>query len=329
MDNFIAYVNFTGDYKSEYRQPITYRIPKGEYIYVMGGTTKDSYQNINVFNSADIVLNYGCGNGAVLFNVTGGTAEGSFLIYDDDDAKTINESKYVKNKEIYGHVNMDDNFQYGSQYAGYDNCHGVVDSDLTWTFNDKTPSQTLPVTYQNNYFKPYAVGTPYSKITEFQTITHNNAKFWATHYNPNNNKTAVGTDMTNYITKDHLTKEDIILGYEYLDGRGENANIGNWMIDYIDTFTLVNQGDTDRTFTYNLTHTGVILAFVRDENGFVSTKYTPQYQVALHFSSYGDAVYNYFSYSITVPAHSIIRFSVDYNLCANATGYIKHEAILK
>ena len=61
----------------------------------MGGTTADAYQNINVFNSANKRVKGGCGNGAVLFEVTGGTAEGAFMVYTNPNASTLNESEYV------------------------------------------------------------------------------------------------------------------------------------------------------------------------------------------------------------------------------------------
>ena len=99
QSNFDAYVSFCNTYKSENREPITYRIPAGQYIYVLGGTTADAYQNINVFDSANQRVKGGCGNGAVIFTVSGGTAEGAFLVYKDRDAKTINASKYITEKQ--------------------------------------------------------------------------------------------------------------------------------------------------------------------------------------------------------------------------------------
>ena len=329
LSNYQAYVSFSNQYKSNNRKPVTYRIPAGQYIYVMGGTVADSYNKISVFDSANKKVKGGCGNGAVLFDVSGGNALGSFLVYTDPNASTVNESEYVKNNTDYGYIVTRDGVNVGSQYTGYDNCHGVVDADLCWTFNDSTPSQNLPVTYTNPYYTTQQSGTPYSKISNFIVQENKNVKEWLTHINPNHNSDTVGTDMTDYITVDHLTKQAITLGAQYFDGRGKNANIGNWMVDYIDTITLVNQGDKPRTFTYQLTHSGVILAFVRDENGFVDESYTPSYCTKISASEYGDAIDDRFKYTVEIAPHSIKRFSVNYNLLANSYGCIRHKATLK
>lgn len=254
LANYQAYVSFSNQYKSNNRKPITYRIPSGKYIYVMGGTVADAYNNISVFDSANKKVQGGCGNGAVLFEVTGGSAEGAFMVYTNPNASTLNESEYVTDKKEYGYIVTRDGTNVGSQYIGYDNCHGVVDADLSWTFNDNTPDQTLPVSFTNPYFTTQKGGTPYSKIDNFIPQENVGVKEWLTHINPNNNSETVGTDMTDYITVDHLTKQAITLGARFIDGRGKNANIGNWMVDYIDTITLVNQGDQVRTFTYQFLH---------------------------------------------------------------------------
>ena len=328
LANYQAYVSFSNQYKSNNRKPITYRIPSGKYIYVMGGTVADAYNNISVFDSANKKVQGGCGNGAVLFEVTGGSAEGAFMVYTNPNASTLNESEYVTDKKEYGYIVTRDGTNVGSQYIGYDNCHGVVDADLSWTFNDNTPDQTLPVSFTNPYFTTQKGGTPYSKIDNFIPQENVGVKEWLTHINPNNNSETVGTDMTDYITVDHLTKQAITLGARFIDGRGKNANIGNWMVDYIDTITLVNQGDQVRTFTYQLTHSGVILAFVRDENGYIDESFTPKYCVKIGGSEYGDAIDDRFIYSVEVQPHSIKRFSVNYNLLANSYGCIRHKATL-
>ena len=60
----------------------------------------------------------------------------------------------------------------------------------------------------------------------------------------------------------------------------------------------------------------------------ISKTYEPKYCLRVHASEYGDAIEDPFVYTVEVPAHSIVRFSVDYNLLANASGYIKHTATL-
>ena len=86
-----------------------------------------------------------------------------------------------------------------------------------------------------------------------------------------------------------------------------------------------------RLFTNKNTVTivGVILAFVRDENGFIDESYDPKYCIKVNSSTYGDKIDDQFTYTIKVPAHSIVRFSVDYNLLANSYGTISHKAKLE
>ena len=101
-------------------------------------------------------------------------------------------------------------------------------------------------------------------------------------------------------------------------------------IDYIDTLTLVNQGDNIRKVTYSMTHNGVILAFIRKADGSVDdASYPLSYCVKIIGSSYGDAIDDCFNYTVIVPAHSVVRFAVDYNLCANSSGSIRHSVTLE
>lgn len=331
--NFDAYVGFSGKYESANRQPITYRVPKGCYIYVMGGTTADSYQKINVFESADLKVNStpdltsGCSNGAVLFSVRGGSALGQFMAYRDKDASGINKTPYVLEDRETGYIAGDTTF--GAQYVGYDYCHGVVDTNLTYFFNDLTPAGNLKVNYENPYFTSNRSGTKYTPVTGMVTKTFEDASTWVTHINPNSTANAVGTDMTKYITHDYYDYSDICIDYMHYDGRGSVANIGNWMVDYIDTLTFVNQGDTVRKITYRMSHSGVILTFIRDAEGFIDGSYEPTYNVAIASSTYGDSIYKYFQYEIEIPAHSVVRISVDYNLLANSNGFISHTLNLK
>ncbi|MDY2888195.1 MAG: hypothetical protein SOU19_01350 [Candidatus Caccosoma sp.] len=328
LNNYNSFVSFANDYESLNRQPITYRIPKNKYIYVMGGTTLDSYRNINVFDSADIIVNSkisGCSNGAVIFEVKGGKAIGQFFAY--TMAKIINNTDYVNDYKEAGYVGDE---TYGSQYVGYDNCYGVVDSSLEWEFNDYTKSQYLGVNFDNNaYNNGNKKGDRYSSISPLSTINNKDCKKWVTHINPNHTANAYGTDMTKYITIDSETKEPITIDYYHYDGKGNEANIGNWMVDYIDTITLVNKGNNEREFTYNMYHNGVILAFIRDENGFIDESFKPKYCISLGGSKYGSEIRDYFSYTVKVKPHSAIQFSINYNLLANSNGNISHSAYLK
>lgn len=195
-------------------------------------------------------------------------------------------------------------------------------------FNDITSGGSLPVKYTNNHSTSLTKGDPFTKIPEFNTLEYKNSSTWSTHCNPNNNPACVGTDMTYYKVTSADTGNKVTISPDYFDGRGSTANIGNWMVDYLDHITLVNQGSREREVTYKLKHNGVILAFVRDENGEIKNDYPLSYKVSLATSEYGAELRDYFEYKIKVPAHSIVRYVVDYNLLANSSGYIEHGATL-
>ena len=65
-----------------------------------------------------------------------------------------------------------------------------------------------------------------------------------------------------------------------------------------------------------------------DENGKVIPG-TEQYTVMQAKSSYGDALTDSFVYKVTIPAHSVVQFSVEYNLLANSCGNVPHWVELK
>ena len=44
-------------------------------------------------------------------------------------------------------------------------------------------------------------------------------------------------------------KKEVIIDNYHADGCGEPANTANWMIEYQEHFTFINQGDTDRKIT--------------------------------------------------------------------------------
>ena len=315
---FIDYFGFCNTYKTKNPQPITYRIPKGKYIYVMGGTTKDAYKHINVFKTADKKVCGGCSNGAVLFDVIG-KAEGSFFIYTD-------ESQIKNNTTHQGYVLNREGKDYGTQYVGYDNCHGVVDTHITYTFNDLTPAQDLPVEYTNYYADQLPEKKPYSK---YQCTPHRiKGRYWATHICPQSAHDGVGTDMTKYYTINEHGQE-ICIDTEHFDGNGNVCNIGNWMIDYMDYFTLVNQGDNDREVTINIKNTGSLCVFVRDRNGKV-IKSSPVYTIMQKVDKGEEYwIQDDFTYTVVVKAHSIKQFIVEYNLLANSCGYVVHKTTLK
>lgn len=330
-NTFVDYYGFSNNYRDPDYQATTYRLPAGKYIYVMGGTTKDAYQNIDVFGTANYpVAVSGCSNGAVLFEVAGDNVEGVFYAY--QDANKIQPS----NKSLQGYLTYYENdpHSYGQQYVGYDNCHGVVDAHLTWEFNDRTVGGTmnnnagnLLVNFTNYYADSITTGIPYAALNSTRH-TQLKKNSWVTHINPQGNPEAVGTDMTKYITVDYNTKQPITIDYDMLDGRGATANIGNWMIDYMEHYTFVNHGDNPRNVTVGFTNNGCVAVLVRDKNGKL-IEGTAQYTIVQKPNANYAAINDPFSYTVTVPANGYVQFVVEYNLLANASGYVKHYAVLE
>lgn len=331
IKTFNDYYGYSNNYQDPNYQAITYRLPAGKYMYVMGGTTADAYQNIDVFDTANYpVAVSGCSNGAVLFEVSGNNVEGVFYAY--QDANKIQPS----NKTLQGCVTYYDNdsHSYGQQYVGYDNCHGVVDAHLTWEFNDNTiggsvnnnNTGNLLVNFNNYYADSITTSTPYAPLnsTKHTQLRRNS---WVTHINPQGTPEAVGTDMTKYITVDYKTKQPITIDYDFLDGRGKTANIGNWMIDYMEHYTFVNHGDNDRTVTVGFTNNGCVAVLVRQPNGKL-IEGTAQYTIVQKGNAEYAAINDPFSYTVKVPANGYVQFVVEYNLLANASGYVKHYAVL-
>lgn len=319
-NNLEAYFGFCNRWKSPNNQPITYRVPAGEHIYVMGGTTRDAYMNIDVFDTANKKVSGGCSNGAVLFEVIGEGAEGCFYAYKDYKKVQSNNTTHQ------GYVTHVNGHEVARQYVGYDNCHGVVDCNITWEFNDNTNAQMLPVTFTNRYLVDCPEpGTPYGSIPSTEHVK--TLRSWYTHINPQNNYEAVGTDMTKYYTVDS-NGNPICIDSDHYDGVGMKANIGNWMIDYMDNYTFVNHGSTDRVVKLKYTNTGSIAVMVRDQDGKI-IEGTPQYTIICASSSYGAEIREYFEYTVTIPAESYLQFTVEYNLLANSTGNVGHFVTLE
>ena len=321
--SFAAWYGFGGKYSNPNYQPATYKIPAGEYMYILGGTKKDSY-NGYVVEGANQRTGGSCQNGAVLFEVKG-KAEAAFYAYDDFNA--------IKN-DTTSHV--------GLKLADGRGCIGtdegaVVDNSAVWVFNDETPAQKLPVTFTNYYedFVPKyddkgnelrVSGEPNSKINS--TPHQQKTTTYYTHANVQGNHLAVGTDMTAFHT--HNEGTPIIIGCDYYDVNGWTANVGNWMKDYIDTYTLVNRGDKEREVTIKIIPFvgGALTVMVRDENGKL-IEGTEGYSMYYRASEHGDMVYSPFNYTVKVAPHSVKQFHVEYNLMANSYGTVSHEVNLK
>ena len=329
MRLYEGYYGFSGKYSVHSFRPTTYRIPKGKYMYVMGGTTRDAFGGFSVANTANkLSTNSPCANGAVLFEVVG-KAEGAYYVYNDI-------GKVAPGGEGYDtHTGMNDPAAYGVVHTGEDVGY-VVDNQATWAFNDATPSQTLPVTFTNYYSETcQPTGKPNTPIPgtkpHVQTATE-----WVTHIDPQctheqGPREAIGTDMTTFHTVNREGKP-IVVGANYYDSRGEYPNIGNWMKDYQDVFTFVNQGDKAREITVRLICTGAVVMMVRDMQGRRikgSAGYSMVHGPADLYGTQEEGFDKSFCYRVKIPAHSVKQFVVEYNLMANSTGYVRHSVDLK
>ncbi len=303
-----AYQNYT----PRVYQPTTYRLPAGEYFWVIGGTTADAYRNINVDNSANHYVNQiRCANGNVKFTVSGGEVTGTMYCY-------TNASQVKAEPEALGYVADG----YAQQYSGIADHHGIIDNYVTWTFNDNIGSGYLPVSYTNYYDDNLpAQTTPYAA---YNSTAHykNKANYWVTHINPQNNHEAIGTDLVDFRWHDENGNE-IVIDNDHADGAGLPANTANWMIEYQDHYTFVNQGNKARTITLHLRDHGSLALLVRDSQTgeVIDTAFT---------AGLGEnyTVFSNYTYNVTVPAHSVKQITLDYLLVACSYGTVKHAVTI-
>ncbi|MBQ9414858.1 MAG: hypothetical protein IJU16_07020 [Clostridia bacterium] len=290
-------------------QPITYRLPAGEYFYVIGGTSADAYQNINVDNSANKSLGkVRCANGNVKFLVTGGSVTGTMYCY--RNASVVKAAPEAKGYRTG---------RFAAQYLGTADHAGVIDNYMQWTFNDSTAAGTLPVTYTNYYDDNLKAST--SPYTAYNSTPHTttNATQWVTHINPQSNHAAVGTDMVAFNCVDDYGRR-VTVDNDHSDGAGDPANTANWMIEYQDHFTLVNKGSRARTITFKLKDNGSLAMLARDKDGNVL-------EARLTAGQPKDLTVSY-TYSITVPAHSVEQLTLDYVLVACSYGTVTHKVTI-
>ncbi len=303
-----AYQNYT----PRVYQPTTYRLPAGEYFWVIGGTSADAYRNINVDNSANHYVNQiRCANGNVKFTVAGGEVTGTMYCY-------TNASQVKAEPEALGYVADG----YAQQYSGIADHHGIIDNYATWTFNDNIGSGYLPVSYTNYYDDNLPAQTaPYAAYNSTAHFTEK-ANYWLTHINPQNNHEAIGTDLVDFLWHDENGNE-IVIDNNHADGAGLPANTANWMIEYQDHYTFVNQGDKARTITLHLRDHGSLALLVRDSKtgDVIDTAFT---------AGLGEnyTVFSNYTYEITVPAHSVKQITLDYLLVACSYGTVKHAVTI-
>ena len=306
------------DYTPRVFQPTTYRIPAGEYIWLIGGTTADAFNDTNVADTANnIVLPGRCTNAVAKCFITGGTVTGTFYCYTD--------AEQVKAEpEEQGYILMRDGEQYGLQYKGVDYHTALIESNPVFYLNDEIKSgSALPVNYTyeqaNNVW--WGSKTPYEELkTEYKTAK---SFGWNTNISPHGRGEAVGTDMSSFecVTTDG---ETVTVDVNHRDGTGDAPNLGNWMIDYHDNMTFVNQGDNTRTVTINKAAQGALMALVMDPEGNVlSTKCTI---VPLEES----ADYRQWRiYQLEVPPHSTVQICVSFLLMGNSYGNVRHWIAVK
>lgn len=253
------------DYTPEKREPVSITVPAGEYIYVLGGTSADAYNNTNVFGSADTPILQGkCSNAVVKFNVSGGSVTGTFYVYTDASQVKANpaEQGFITERFNSKTGKMTD---YSKQYKGVDPTAGLIESNITFVVDDDTKEGKLPVTYTKYCDPAYASkNTPYAKYTLSPKVI--NGTEWVTALNPNSTDKAIGTDMMIFQCIDTEGNE-IVIDTERADSSGDPANIGNWMVQYTDNFTLVNAGSEEKTFTFFKRGNGMLFVMSRDDEG--------------------------------------------------------------
>lgn len=253
------------DYAPTKRDPVTITLPAGEYIYVLGGTSADAYNNTNVFGSADTPILQGkCSNGVVKFNVSGGKVTGTFYVYTDAEQVIANpeEQGFITERFNSKTGKMTD---YSKQYKGVDPTAGLIESNITFVVDDDTKNGKLPIAYTKYYDPRYMTKTePYAEYTLEPKVIYSTE--WVTALNPNGVDKAIGTDMMIFQCVDTEGNE-IVIDTEHADSSGQPANIGNWMVQYTDNFTLINTGSEEKTFTFFKRGNGMLFTMARDDEG--------------------------------------------------------------
>jgi len=299
------------NYTPRVYQPTTYRLPAGKYMYVIGGTTSDAYNNINVGNTANLyVPTSSCANGIVKFDVVGGAVTGSMYCY--------NSTSQVKANPAQTGYWTNDN--YYLQYLGKSNNHGVIDNQLKWVFHDNIGSGMLPVTYSNYWDSTVSSKrTPYYTYRQYER-KYNRVSTWMTNINPQNEARGVGSDMVTFNCVD-INGKNAIIDNKHADGGGYPANTGNWMIEYQEHMTFVNQGKKERTLQLNMDDNGSLLLMVRDsqtgeilDTNLTIGKYDPNQSYA---------------YKLTVPPNSAKQITLMYVLMPNSAGAVTHSVTIE
>lgn len=305
-DWFRDYLGFDINYKPCPIKPTTYKIPKGKYIYVIGGTSQDAYENINVNNTADkpLKLNH-CANANVLFYIYNGKATGEFVAY--DDVSKINDEKVVvQNMRKYG-----EHDDFGGR-MGVSNHRGVIDDNPIWIFNDSTPSQNLPVKYYPKYADK--LKETYKPLENVKNIVKHEyiGDRWFSNLSSQYHSNYIGEDMVS--NKIDFNGKEITLSVYKATPAGKVWDFGNWMIEYQENCVFVNQGDKERTLRFSLFNLGSILYIFKDEQGNVLKCGT----------TFITCTGRTHCYEMKIKPHSRQVVSMQFVLLANNNGSIEH-----
>lgn len=235
-------------------------VPHGKYIYVLGGTSEDSYNNFTAGDTGDKFLKVGkCGNGVVKFNIDGEMV-GSFLCYTD-----VEQVPYGKKQQ--GYIVSRNGRDYSAQYKGTDHTAGLIETEAVFVSGNSTPDGEIPVTYDYWSDNSCADKTEPYQLYEREKFTYIGKAY---HYaiNPNGNDKYIGTDMMVFECVD-TDGNPLVIDNDRADGAGRPANTGNWMIQYTDNLTLVNSSDTEKRFKIHKkgSISGVLATIVRDTEG--------------------------------------------------------------
>jgi len=258
-----------------------------------------------------------CTNAVAKMFITGGEVTGTFYCY-------RNPEQVAAEPEEQGYICFRNGTQFGLQYKGVDYVQGLIESNPVFVVNDKVEAGSrLPVTYTQSYDKAAA----YRPNKKYMELNNKEYEFeghsWCTNINPQGGGRAVGTDMSSFecVT---TTGETVTIDVNHTDGTGDPANLGNWMIDYHDNMTFVNQGDKPRTFTINKSAQGALMAYVAEPDGTVlATKCTI---VPLEG---GPGPQQWEIYEVEVPAHSVKQLTVSFLLMGNSYGNVNHWVTVK
>ena len=323
-------------YEPSNNQPITYEILRGESIFILGGTSQDSFCGINVFDTANKKIPFNnVVNGVVLFELHG-EASGELIVYDD--------YKKIKGPHLDYYLVQAGKETFARVYKGYDECHGVIDGKAFWEINDLTKPQNLPVKITNFYANGFSKHKqePHSQI--LNTVQHSGIfNHWITNSNPQkclqgddkNNKecldqrdNVIGEDLIAFNIYNQNDKYMIIDNFHY-DGIGEVANTANWMINYITEYTFVNRGNLKRKIKITMNANGIITALVVDKQGKVIQGSEQFAGLIEDDDNKNNNYYHNFEYSTAIEPHSVTQFYVEYTLLANSCGRVTHQAILE